>query len=162
MKDELRRQLIDLIPDLRRRAFRLTRNRADSDDLLHTTLEKAVRKLHTYRPTGTLRGWLMQIMQNAFIDEVRRTKAQQPSVTTDGAGDVVDLLTVSENQFHATHLREVARGIEKLPSSQREALERFALEGASYEDAADAVGVPIGTIRSRLFRARENLRNRIE
>jgi RNA polymerase sigma-70 factor (ECF subfamily) len=161
MQDELRRQLIDLIPELRRRAFRLTRNRADSDDLLHTTLEKGLRKLHAYRPTGTFRGWLMQIMQNAFIDEVRRTKVQ-PSVTTDGEGDVVDLLPVSENQFHTTHLREVAREIEKLPSPQRRALERFALEGASYEDAADAVGVPIGTIRSRLFRARENLRNRIE
>jgi len=159
MHDVLRRQLIDLIPELRGRANRLMRSRADGDDLLHTTLEKALRKLHTYQPTGTFRSWLMQIMRNAFIDEIRRKKSH-PSADVDEDGNVIDLRSIAANQLDEIYLREVSREIENLPTFQRQILERSAFEGTSYEDAAEEFGVPIGTVRSRLFRAREAIRDR--
>jgi RNA polymerase sigma-70 factor (ECF subfamily) len=159
MHDELRCQLINLIPELRRHAVRLTRRRADGDDLLHETLEKALRKLDTFQPIGTFRSWLMQIMRNNFIDEIRRKKSQ-PSMAMGGDIDVLGIHSVSaENQFHNVHLREVAREIQKLPTSQRQVLVN-AMEGGSYDDAAEECGVPIGTVRSRLFRARDIIRQR--
>jgi RNA polymerase sigma-70 factor (ECF subfamily) len=162
MHDALRGKLIDLIPELRGRARHLMRDRADGDDLLNTTLEKALRSLHSYQPTGTFRSWLMRIMRNGFIDELRRRKAH-PSADVDGDGDgnVIDPRSIAENQLDRVHLHEVAREIEKLPAAQRQVLARLAFEGASYEDAAAEFGVAIGTIRSRLFRARETIRNRL-
>ncbi len=159
MQEELRGQLIDLIPELRRHARHLAGSRSDADDLLHSTLEKALRKLDTYQPTGPFRGWLIQIMRNCFIDGVRRDRILPPPprewVDTD------DLRPVQADQFNKLHLKELAREIAQLPEAQRSVLTMFA-EGTSYEEAAAQLGVPVGTVRSRLFRARETLRQRVD
>jgi RNA polymerase sigma-70 factor (ECF subfamily) len=159
MTSALEDLLIHHIPDLRRFARSLERNRVAADDLVQETLERAIKKMHLYEPTGPFVGWLNTIMRNLFVDRVRRRKLNI-STSLDDAPQHEPYQ--NENQIDRLILKDLHGAIEALPHEQRRVLLMIAVQGLSYEDAAHQLGVPLGTIRSRLFRARANLMVKID
>jgi RNA polymerase sigma-70 factor (ECF subfamily) len=144
--------LIELIPRLRRYARALVGERAAADDLVQDTLERAWSKLHLYRHGTDLRAWLFTVMHNVHVNRVR---ASRP---TDPLEDEMPELAQRATQGDSLVVRDLERGIAALPLAQREVLLLVALEDLSYDQTARALGIPIGTVMSRLARAREKLR----
>jgi RNA polymerase sigma factor (sigma-70 family) len=144
--------LIELIPRLRRYARALVGDRAAADDLVQDTLERAWSKLHLYRHGTDLRAWLFTVMHNVHVNRVR---ASRP---TDPLEDEMPELAQRATQGDSLVVRDLERGIAALPLAQREVLLLVALEDLSYDQTARALGIPIGTVMSRLARAREKLR----
>ena len=145
-------RLIELIPRLRRYARALVGDRASADDLVQDTLERAWAKLHLYRRGTDLRAWLFTLMHNVHVNKVRATRV------TDTLEDELPELAQRASQGDALLLRDLDRAIARLPSEQRAVLLLVTLEEMSYEEVARALDIPIGTVMSRLSRAREKLR----
>jgi RNA polymerase sigma factor (sigma-70 family) len=149
--DEAER-LVDLIPRLRRYARALVGDRAAADDLVQDTLERAWSKLHLYRRGTDLRAWLFTVMHNVHVNKVRATRA------TDPLEDEMPELAQRASQGDALMVRDLERSISRLPDEQRSVLLLVTLEDMSYDEVARTLGIPIGTVMSRLSRAREKLR----
>jgi RNA polymerase sigma factor (sigma-70 family) len=149
--DEAER-LVDLIPRLRRYARALVSDRASADDLVQDTLERAWAKLHLYRRGTDLRAWLFTVMHNVHVNKVRATRA------TDTLDDEMPELAQRAVQGDALVVRDLDRSIALLPVDQRSVLLLVTLEDMSYEEVARTLGIPMGTVMSRLSRAREKLR----
>jgi RNA polymerase sigma-70 factor (ECF subfamily) len=147
-----RHAIVAEIPRLRRYARALTGDVMRADDLVQDTLERALGKWALWRP-GNLRAWLFSIMHNLFVNQAR-----SPRVVDYPGDDALPELPAREHQSDALELRDLARSLTKLPEEQREVLLLVCLEDLSYEDAAKVLGVPIGTVMSRLSRGRERLR----
>jgi RNA polymerase sigma-70 factor (ECF subfamily) len=144
--------IVQLIPRLRRYARALVGERAAADDLVQDTLERAWSKLHLYRRGTDLRAWLFTVMHNVYVNQIR---AARPGTPLD---DEMPELARPARESEALELRDVERAIGALPPEQREVLLLVALEDMSYAAAARALGIPIGTVMSRLSRARDKLR----
>jgi RNA polymerase sigma-70 factor (ECF subfamily) len=144
--------LIALIPRLRRYARALVGERAGADDLVQDTLERAWSKLHLYRNGTDLRAWLFTVMHNVHVNQVR---ASRP--TTALEEDMPELAQRAV-QGDALLVRDLERAVAALPAAQREVLLLVALEDLSYDEAARVLGIPVGTVMSRLARAREKVR----
>jgi len=144
--------LIALIPRLRRYARALVGDRAAADDLVQDTLERAWSKLHLFRQGTDLRAWLFTVMHNVHVNQVRSARP------TDALDDEMPELAQRAVQGDALLVRDLERAIAALPAPQREVLLLVALEDLSYEETAGVLGIPIGTVMSRLARAREKLR----
>jgi RNA polymerase sigma-70 factor (ECF subfamily) len=142
------------VPGLRRYARALVRDRDRADDLVQECLERALRKRHLWRRIGTMRGWLLKILYNAHVNLIRSHR-RTPETTP--LGDVS--VTQPARQFGHMQLQEMARALDELPALQRETLLLVVLEGLSYEEAACVLDVPVGTVRSRISRAREALQS---
>jgi RNA polymerase sigma factor (sigma-70 family) len=149
--DEAKR-LVELIPRLRRYARALVGDRSGADDLVQDTLERAWAKLHLYRRGTDLRAWLFTVMHNVHVNRVRATRA------TDLLRDEMPELAQDGAQGDALLMRDLDRAIARLPADQRAVLLLITLEEMSYEEVARTLGIPIGTVMSRLSRAREKLR----
>lgn len=149
--DEAER-LVDLIPRLRRYARALVSDRASADDLVQDTLERAWAKLHLYRRGTDLRAWLFTVMHNVHVNKVRATRA------TDTLDDEMPELAQRAVQGDALVVRDLDRSIALLPVDQRSVLLLVTLEDMSYDEVARTLGIPMGTVMSRLSRAREKLR----
>ncbi len=145
-------RLLELIPRLRRYARALVGDRAAADDLVQDTLERAWRKLHLYRPGSDLRAWLFTVMHNVHVNQIRAVRA------TDPIDEEMPELAPRAAQHDALLVRDLERALARLPAEQREVLLLVALEDLSYEETARTLGIPIGTVMSRLSRAREKLR----
>jgi RNA polymerase sigma factor (sigma-70 family) len=145
-------RLVELIPRLRRYARALVGDRASADDLVQDTLERAWAKLHLYRRGTDLRAWLFTVMHNVHVNKVRATRV------TDTLDDELPELAQRASQGDALLVRDLDRAIARLPAEQRAVLLLVTLEEMSYEEVARALGIPIGTVMSRLSRAREKLR----
>jgi len=145
-------RLVELIPRLRRYARALVGDRASADDLVQDTLERAWAKLHLYRHGTDLRAWLFTVMHNVHVNKVRATRV------TDTLDDELPELAQRASQGDALLVRDLDRAIARLPAEQRAVLLLVTLEEMSYEEVAGALGIPIGTVMSRLSRAREKLR----
>ena len=145
-------RLVDLIPRLRRYARALVNDRASADDLVQDTLERAWAKLHLYRRGTDLRAWLFTVMHNVHVNKVRSARA------TDPLDDEMPELAQRAAQGDSLVVRDLDRAIARLPDEQRAVLLLVTLEEMSYDQVAHALGIPIGTVMSRLSRAREKLR----
>ena len=145
-------RLVELIPRLRRYARALVGDRSTADDLVQDTLERAWAKLHLYRRGTDLRAWLFTVMHNVHVNRVRSLRA------TDTLVDEMPELAQRAPQSDALLVRDLDRGISRLPAEQRAVLLLVTLEEMSYEEVARTLGIPIGTVMSRLSRAREKLR----
>jgi RNA polymerase sigma-70 factor (ECF subfamily) len=145
-------RLVDLIPRLRRYARALVGDRASADDLVQDTLERAWAKLHLYRRGTDLRAWLFTVMHNVHVNKVRATRP------TDSLDDEMPELAMRAPQGDALIVRDLDRAIALLPAEQRAVLLLVTLEDLSYEEVARTLGIPMGTVMSRLSRAREKLR----
>jgi RNA polymerase sigma-70 factor (ECF subfamily) len=148
------RDLVSHIPRLRRYARALTGDRARADDLVQDTLERAMLKFHLWQPGSNLRAWLFTIMHNVFVNQLR---AQPAGVSAD-LDDEASEVAVRPTQSDLLELRDVQAAILQLPEAQREVLLMVGLEQLSYGETAEVLGVPAGTVMSRLSRARAHLR----
>jgi RNA polymerase sigma-70 factor (ECF subfamily) len=144
--------VVELIPRLRRYARALAGDRVVADDLVQDTLERAWSKMHLYRRGTDLRAWLFTVMHNVYVNQVR---AARPTVPLD---EEMPETFQPSRESDGLALRDLDRAIRQLPPDQREVLLLVALEDMSYGEAAVALGIPIGTVMSRLARAREKLR----
>ena len=148
-------EIEESVPALRRYARALTRNADRADDLVQDCLERAIRKQALWKPTGPLRAWLFRILLNLYRNELRISRRRGDHVPVD---TLLVEPAVAPAQPGRIALGEMARAIESLAAEQREALLLVVLEGMSYAEAAETIGVPIGTLMSRLGRARAALR----
>ena len=145
-------RIVELIPRLRRYARALVGDRARADDLVQDTLERALVKFHLWRRGSDLRAWLFTVMHNVHVNQVR---ASRDHAMLDDDGDE---MAVAPTQGAALEIRDLERALALIPSEQREVLLLIALEDMSYAEVANALGIPIGTVMSRLSRARERQR----
>ncbi|HUC10621.1 MAG TPA: sigma-70 family RNA polymerase sigma factor [Stellaceae bacterium] len=152
---EIARLLEREIPRLRRYARALTRDASLADDLVQTCLVRAIAKQHLWQPGTDLRAWLFTILHNQHVNDVRRAVREGAAVPVD---EVASALTVDANAGASLQLRDLERAIARLPDEQRQVILLVALEGMRYEEVAKILGIPIGTVRSRLSRGRETLR----
>jgi RNA polymerase sigma-70 factor (ECF subfamily) len=143
--------IVPYIPNLRRYARALVGDRDGADDLVQDTLERAVRKFHLWRP-GDLRAWLFSIMHNVFINQLKARKIA-PEVEIDEATIAAPIPTVT-----SVDVLDLQRSLQSLAPEQREVLLLVALEDMTYAEVSTALGIPIGTVMSRLSRGRERLR----
>ncbi|NVJ99826.1 MAG: RNA polymerase sigma factor [Alphaproteobacteria bacterium] len=149
-------QLLELIPRLRRFAVALTGNLADGDDLLQAAVERALRRRETFDRSLRMDSWIFKIAQNIWIDQKRSEKRRGQSVDIDDQTDLAgDDGRVHLEQRQMT--RKVLEAIAALPEQQRLVVGHVLVDGKSYSEAADCLGVPIGTVMSRLSRARKTL-----
>jgi RNA polymerase sigma-70 factor (ECF subfamily) len=147
-------ELVDQIPFLRRYAFALTSARSSADDLVQDTLERALRRQRKFQRGTNLRAWIFTIMHNIFIDQVRRRARRPEAAPIEG----LQLACPSSSAGPGVvELGELQRAISRLPYHNREVLLLVGLEGLSYEEVAGVLDVPVGTVKSRLFRARQAL-----
>jgi len=153
--DDLKWAIAREIPHLRRYARALTGNPTAADDLVQDSLERGLRKRHLWRRTGSLRSWLFRILYTTYINSRQRNRWREIVGETD-VGD--NQMKAPDDQETTLHSREVISGLAKLPDDQRAAILLIALEGLTYDEAATVLNVPIGTVRSRLWRGREALR----
>ncbi len=152
--------LVPEIPYLRRYARALTRNAADADDLVQNALMRAVANFDRFEEGTNLRAWLLTIVHNVFIDGTRKVKRERES--NDMAEQRMSGLYTSPNQIANLQIGELEGALARLPEEQRITLILVALEDMSYEEAAKVTGVPVGTVRSRLSRARHAVMGMIE
>jgi RNA polymerase sigma factor (sigma-70 family) len=150
------REIVEMLPRLRRLARALTHDAADADDLVQLTVERALTRLGQWRPGTRLDSWMFRIMKNAWIDE-RRSRGRWGAVLSpEEAGERVgdDGAAAMEARLAA---REVERAMVRLPEDQRLAVALVLVEGLSYREAALVMEVPEGTLTSRLVRGRAAL-----
>ena len=143
------------IPRLRRYARALTRDVVTADDLVQDCLTRALGKLHLWQDGTDLRAWLFTILHNQYVNHIRRSVREGSAI---GLNENEPLLSRAPQQGNRLELRDLERAIAKLPEEQRIVILLVGLEGMRYEEVAAVLDVPVGTIRSRLSRGRENLR----
>lgn len=158
MKDMLV-QVEPLIPALRRYARALMRNRANADDLVQDCLERAVSRWHQRRD-GNVRSWLFAILHNLATDRFRQASSRGRHVSIEEAGE--GEFQGGAVQEHRLMYLDVLDKLAKLPEEQRAVLLLVAVEDLSYADAAKVLNIPIGTVMSRLSRARERLQQELD
>ncbi len=144
--------IVVLIPRLRRYARALAGEHNAADDLVQDTLERAWSKLHLYRRGTDLRAWLFTVMHNVYVNQRRAARNNVP------LDEDMPELAQPARETDTLVLRDLDAAIRRLAPEQREVLLLVALEDMSYGEAAEALGVPIGTVMSRLSRGWEKLR----
>jgi RNA polymerase sigma-70 factor, ECF subfamily len=152
--------LVAAIPRLRRYARVLTGNPTRADDLVQDTLARAWDKRSLWQAGSDLRAWLFTIMHNVFVNQCALARREAGNISLDSEGEYGAAWQVAEygNQLVRIELRELLQQMGRLPPEQREVLLLAAVEELSYHEIAAALAIPIGTVMSRLFRARDKLR----
>ena len=140
---------------LRRYARSLVRNGVDAEDLVQDALVRAYEKRASFRGGANIRNWLISILHNTHVDRLRAARARRSD-----AMDVLDeqSAVLPAAQEEAVHLSDIRRAFLALPEEQRAALHLVAVEELSYQEAAEALQIPVGTLMSRISRARARLR----
>lgn len=149
-----------LIPRLRRFARALTGSAEAADDLVQDTLERAWVKRELWQAGTNLRAWLFAVMHGVFINGVRRVRATESLDAPQFVG--VDRADAEASAETAIAVRDLRRALLRLPDEQRQVVLLVGLEQLSYAETAQVMGVPIGTVMSRLARGRERLRQLLE
>ncbi|HYE98879.1 MAG TPA: RNA polymerase sigma factor [Planctomycetota bacterium] len=150
-------QIVALLPRLRRFATSLCRAPQEVDDLVQATVERALNRIDQWRPDTRLDSWMFRILQNLWIDQLR---ARKP---TDDLAEAERLPGVDGRQVTETHMavQETRAAMAELPEEQRAVVMLVLVEGFAYREAAEILSIPIGTVMSRLSRAREALEKRL-
>ncbi len=154
--EHFRRSLLEHAPALRRYARALTGDRTRADDLLQDCLERALLRARQYQAGTNLKAWLFTIMHHLFVDGLRSAKSGPVLVDFDAA--TLDLPVV---QPEDGELDDLGAALLRLPAEHKEVVLLVCLEGWSYQDTARILDIPLGTVMSRLHRARETLRQQI-
>lgn len=154
--EQLQTGLIELLPELRRFAYSLTCDRDAADDLTQSALERALTKASAWDSSRPLKFWVFRIARNLWLDQLRAEKVRGNTEGIDDEG--VDIADDRLAAMHTTQeLREVTDKMRELPEDQRAVLALVAVEGYSYKEAAELLDIPVGTVMSRLSRARKTL-----
>jgi RNA polymerase sigma-70 factor (ECF subfamily) len=152
--------LIAFLPTMRRFALSLTRSGDQADDLVQAACERALLSAESFAPGTRFDAWMFRIIRNLWIDRLRRTKTQA-AVPVEEA-DNLEGADGEDTAVARLELSDTAAAIMRLPDEQREVLTLVCIEGLSYGEAAAVIGVPIGTVMSRLSRARVRLAQLLE
>ena len=152
---DFERRLEAEIPALRRYARALLRDSERGEDLLQDCLERALARRHLFLGPCHLRAWLFRIMRNLHLNNLRTSRRYPSGLSLDEAGGSA----VPADQIPHLEIAETLAAFDRLPTEQREALLMVVVEGHSYRDSARLLGVPAGTVMSRIARAREQLRD---
>lgn len=150
--EQVRELLVAALPRLRRFARALARDAQDADDLVQLAIERALLRFEQWRPDSKFEHWMFGVIRNAWIDEVRSRSRRGRLFAPEEAGENVG----DDSDVPGSGLA-VQQAMARLPEEQRLAVALVLVEGLSYREAADALGVPIGTLTSRLARGREAL-----
>jgi len=153
-----RDELVALVPELRAFALSLSRNPSLADDLVQETVLKAWAKLDSFEPGTNMRAWLFTILRNTFYSDARK----RPREVADVDGAYAAQLSQKPDHDGRLALRDFAAAFATLPDEQREVLILIGAAGLSYEEAAQACGCAVGTIKSRLNRGRARLAELLE
>ncbi len=151
---DLRQELVRWIPNLRAFALSLTQSAQQSDDLVQDTLVKALSNLDKFQTGTNLRAWLFTILRNSFYNDIRYKKYHQTAPLDEVDPGYLELRATQEKYIE---FKDVLKGLVTLVPEQREAIILIAAEGLSYEEAAAVCNCPVGTVKSRLSRARQRL-----
>jgi RNA polymerase sigma-70 factor (ECF subfamily) len=156
MADIFQRDLVALVPRLRRFALSLCGNPADADDMVQAACEKALKNRAQFREGTRMDSWMYRIIQTLWIDDRRRARTRGTAVDPEDAAlsDEGKAAALPEDRMM---LARVRRAMDDLPEAQRAVLSLVAIEGLSYKEAAEVLDIPMGTVMSRLSRAREAL-----
>jgi len=154
--DDFGQRMIALLPNLRRFAISLCRSRDIADDLVQETCEKALANQSSFKPDTRLNAWLFRILRNSWIDRTRHARTRGISIDIDDAHDLVGTDGRATTE-HRLMLDVTARAIAQLPDDQREVLILVCVEELSYRETAALLDLPMGTVMSRLARARQKL-----
>jgi RNA polymerase sigma-70 factor (ECF subfamily) len=156
VKDEIRERMVAILPRLRRFAYALTGNAEQGDDLVQDACLRALSRIDQWQPGTRLDSWMYRIAQNIWFDRVRANRVRGEVVDIEVAEAIAgsDGRVVAESELT---LQAVVAALGRLPAEQRAVVALVCVEGASYQEAADITGVPIGTVMSRLARARRAL-----
>jgi RNA polymerase sigma-70 factor (ECF subfamily) len=149
-----REELLAILPTLRRFGLSLTGNLADADDLLQSTVERVLAR--GLPGDAELQPWCFKVCRNLWIDELRTRKVRSKAASDPALG-ADDIFPGEEQVIGEISLREVQLAMADMSEEQRSVLELVAVEGFSYKEAAEVLDVPIGTVMSRLARARTAL-----
>jgi RNA polymerase sigma-70 factor, ECF subfamily len=153
MNDDIRDEMVRLLPRLRKFAFSLCRDHDKCNDLVQEACTRALARLDQWQPGTRFDSWMFRIAQNIWFDRMRSEKSRGQVVDIDAAYDVVDTdgRVVTESSLT---LQEVMKGISRLPADQQVLIALVCVDGMSYKEAAEVLELPIGTVMSRLSRAR--------
>jgi RNA polymerase sigma-70 factor (ECF subfamily) len=160
MHDSFVEDIVVLLPNLKRFALSLCRRPDLADDLVQITAERAFRARHQFDPATRLEAWLFRILRNAWIDMVRRdaTRGETVDIHDTPQADPVDSAAQTDDRLM---LQSVRAAMATLPEDQRAVLHLVCVEGLSYAEAAQTLGIPQGTVMSRLSRARRALAEKV-
>jgi RNA polymerase sigma-70 factor, ECF subfamily len=154
--DDIRARMVAVLPRLRRFAYALTGNTEQGDDLVQDACLRALSRMDLWQPGTRLDSWMYRIAQNIWLDRLRANKVRGEIVGIETMEGVTgsDGRQVAESELT---LQAVAAAMAQLPAEQRAMVALVCIEGASYKEAAEVAGVPVGTVMSRLARARRSL-----
>jgi RNA polymerase sigma-70 factor (ECF subfamily) len=148
-------QIVAVIPHLNRYALKIAGSPDEAEDLVQDCVERALRKSDLYRPGTNLRAWMFTMMRNLFINRKRREKVSQRYTET---VRVESSQVTAPTQVTQVFLNQAVSALGALGPEEREAVRLLGIEERSHREAADAMDLPVGTMKSRLFRARAKLR----
>jgi RNA polymerase sigma-70 factor, ECF subfamily len=154
--DHVGEQLIAFLPNMRRFAISLCGSPDVADDLVQGACERALANAGAYQPGTRFDAWMFRIIRNLWIDRMRKQRTAGPTEDIEERRDISGASAVQEIEARSA-LRSVAAAIAELPMEQREVLLLVCVEDLSYQDAANLLSIPIGTVMSRLARARKKL-----
>jgi RNA polymerase sigma-70 factor (ECF subfamily) len=157
MAEDILQEMVALLPRLRRFAYSLSGSMDEADDLVQAACERALARLRQYEPGTQLASWMFRLIQTIWIDRMRY-EGRRRKVSGDGVMETIAFDARIHEQAEARGLLEIVRReVSRLSEDQRSVLALVVVEGMSYQQAADTLGVKIGTIMSRLARARLKL-----
>ena len=156
--NEVAREIENYVPALQRYALALCHNATAADDLVQECIVRGLTKAHLYKAGTNLRAWLFTIMHNLHISDLRRNGKWRQPADPEAA---LDNLSVSASQTSTVMLRAVGKAMMTLPDLQRVILYCVGVEGKSYEEVSKEFGIPVGTVKSRCFRAREAIQKKL-
>lgn len=148
--------LLDLLPHMRRYALGLTSDGDRAEDLVQDALERALKNAHRFQAGTNLKAWLFTIIHNTFLSDMRRAKVRGNHLDADEVYS--PNLSIQANQEANVGTKDIKGCLGQLKQHEREVLLLVAIEGMTYEQAAEVMDVELGTVKSRLFRARERFR----
>lgn len=151
--EQIRDQIVALLPRLRRFARTITHHVADADDVVQIAIERALQRYDQWRPELKFEGWMFGIVRNAWIDEVRARRRRDRVFAPEELGEHI----ADAHQEASVESLSIRRAVAALPEDHRMVVALVLIEGLSYKEAAAALDIPIGTLTSRLARARETL-----
>jgi RNA polymerase sigma-70 factor, ECF subfamily len=161
MNDQLQNELPALTPRLWRFALRLTQHQTDAEDLVQRSYVRALERRHQWQPGTSLLSWVFAIMHSIWMNELRSAqRRREGSLATDQEFDDVIEPSSSADPEYRLMCKQVVQAVHALPEAQRIVMTLVAVEGLTYREAADVLDVPIGTVMSRLARARLSIGQR--
>lgn len=147
--------IVEVLPNLTRFAYKLTRNPDDAEDLVNESVAKALSRYHQFKPGTNLCGWMMTILHNEFTDRCRRRQRNGEHACLE---DWQDKIATPQTQDRYVRVREDIKAFDRLDRQQRRILMLAGYHGASYDDMARILGISVGTVKSKLHRSRARLK----